>query len=76
MLSHFDLVWILDIVCLDYLKILVRVSVEALADLGQVIARLYRIGLIVLTELDVVFQVSKVGIDCLDCIPDPILACL
>lgn len=76
MLPHFDFVRILDVVCLDYLKILIRITVEALADLGQVVARLYRIGLVVLTELDVVLQVSKVGIDCLDRIPDAILACL
>ncbi len=74
LLSHLDLVWIIEMICLGNHGILICVSVVALADLGEVIARLHRVGLIALTKFNVMFQVFIVGIDGLDRIPDAVLA--
>ena len=74
LLAHLDLVRIGEIVGLGDDRKLIRVSVVAFADLGQVVAGLNCISLVALAELNVVFQVFVLGINRFDRVPDALLA--
>ncbi len=74
MLPRFDLVRIVELISLNNLGVLVGIAVELLADLRQRIARTDRVSLRPLTNLDVALQIRKIRINCLDRVPDAILA--